>query len=142
MAQAYAISATNEEARALAARTEIQRLGTLIEDRGAELASLISLTEQYDALKQSLAQAESNYYFLSNKENEALLKEDQALNVGFIQIVEPARRPDQPAPSQMTRLLLVAGVSSILGGVILAFVLEFLSSVGRAMRQQAKAKRS
>ena len=142
MAQAYAISATNEEARALAARTEIERLGKLIEERGAELASLISLTERYDVLRQSLAQAEGNYYFLSDKENEALLKEDQAMNVGFIQIVEPARRPDQPAPSQMTRLMLVAGVSSILGGVILAFILEFLSSVGRAMHQQAQGKRS
>ena len=140
MSQAYAISATNEEARALASRTEIDRLDTLIEERSAELASLISLTEQYDVLRRALAQAESNYNFLWSKENEALLKEHQAMNVGFIQIVEPARRPDKPAPSVMNRLMLVAGVSSILGGVILAFVLEFLAAVGRAMREQARGK--
>jgi len=141
MAQSYAISATNEEARALGARAEIKRLDELIKERSAELASLISLTEQYDVLRQDLAHAESNYNFLWSKENEALLKERQALNVGFIQIVEPARRPDSPAPSKMARLMLVAGVSSILGGVILAFILEFLSAVGRAMHEQARGKR-
>ena len=140
MAQSYAISAVNEEARAQAARTEIKRLDLLIDERSAELASLISLTEPYDVLRQALSEAENSYFFLSGKENEALLKEDQAMNVGFIQIVEPARRPDKPAPSQMNRLMLVAGVSSILGGVILAFVLEFFSAVGRAMREQAAKK--
>jgi len=130
-----------EEATIEAKGVEIDELNQLIGERGAELSALLKLTTEYGQLKQDVQQAESNYNFLWGKNNEAVLKENQAMNVGFIQIVEPARRPDAPAPSRMKLMLPVGAAASILGGIILAFVLEFLQSVGRALRAQRMEER-
>ena len=140
-ARSLAVSLVNEEITAAGKRVEVAELNRLIGERGAELSSLLSLSTEHDRLQKDVWQADSNYNFLWNKNYEAVLKEDQAMNVGFMQIVEPARRPDAPAASKMKLMLPVGAAASILGGIVLAFVLEFLQSLGRALREQRAAAR-
>jgi uncharacterized protein involved in exopolysaccharide biosynthesis len=109
----------------------------MIAERTAELQSLLGLYDEYNALAQKLNRAQANYGFLLDKENEARLKQLQAERLGYIQITEPARKPDAPVSSRMMQLLLVGGAVSILTGFVLAFLLEFLASVRDAARRQA-----
>jgi len=141
VARSLGISVVNEGANAAGRRVEVAELNRLIGERGAELSSLLSLSTEYDQLEKAVWQADGNYNFLWSKNNEAVLKEDQAMNVGFMQIVEPARRPDAPAASKMKLMLPVGAAASILGGIILAFVLEFVQSLGKALREQRAASR-
>ena len=78
-----------------------------------------------------VVRAEGNYAFLENRENEARLRESQARSAGFIEVLEPARYPDQQAPSKLPRLVMLGSLLSLLAGVILAFVLEFLEALGQ-----------
>jgi len=141
VARSLGISVVNEGAKTAGRRVEVAELNRLIGERGAELSSLLSLSTEYDQLEKAVWQADGNYNFLWSKNNEAVLKEDQAMNVGFMQIVEPARRPDAPAASKMKLMLPVGAAASILGGIILAFVLEFVQSLGKALREQRAASR-
>jgi uncharacterized protein involved in exopolysaccharide biosynthesis len=109
----------------------------MIAERTAELQSLLGLYDEYNALAQKLNRVQANYGFLLDKENEARLKQLQAERLGYIQITEPARKPDAPVSSRMMQLLLVGGAVSILTGFVLAFLLEFLASVRDAARRQA-----
>jgi len=138
--QSYQREAVTQEALAdghKAAREEYDRL---ISQRGAELLALIGLSKEYSALQRAVSLAESNYNFLLSKENEAKLKEATVLGVGYIQIVEKARTPDAPAQSDLTRLLALGAIGSILAGIILAFILEFFESLGRAVTSKQRAK--
>ncbi|MBN1400908.1 MAG: hypothetical protein JXA74_08715, partial [Anaerolineae bacterium] len=109
----------------------------MIAERTAELQTLLGLYDEYNALAQQLNRAQANYGFLLDKENEARLKQLQAERLGYIQITEPARKPDAPVSSKMVQLLLVGGAVSILTGFVLAFLIEFLASVRDAARRQA-----
>ncbi len=95
-----------------------------------ELTSLIGLSEEYQRLSNAVKQAQDNRDFLSAKAMEARLKQQQGLNVGYLKIVEPARRPDQPLPNRTLQIALVGGVLSLVAGVILAFLFEFFESLG------------
>lgn len=101
----------------------------LIADQQSTLAELLKLTTEYESLLRNLNRIQSNYSFMSDKENEARLKQSQANNVSFVQIIEPARMPDRPAPSRTPKMLAVGAIASVILGMILAFVLEFISSL-------------
>jgi len=107
-----------------------------IAERSDELRNLLGLYTEYNDLERELTQATNNYNFLWDKENEARLKQAQAEKLGYIQITEPARKPDAPVPSKTLQLAAAGGAVSVLVGLILAFLIEFLSSLGRAMRKQ------
>ena len=85
-----------------------------------------------------MSRAQSIYNFLTGKESKARLKKSQAANVSFIQIIEPARTPDRPAPSRTRNMLMVGTIVSLIGGTIFAFILEFLSLL-RAPAQRGSA---
>ena len=102
------------------------------------MSELLALTTEFDGLLRAVGRVQSNYNFLTEKESEARLKVSQATNVSFIQIIEPARTPDRPAPSSTPKLLATGVVVSLLAGVILAFILEFLSSL-RTSPDEARA---
>lgn len=123
----YAALAFNQEvtvASILAREAEYDRL---IAQREAVLEELLKLTTEYDELVRNVSRIQSNYNFLSDKENEAKLKQSQANNVSFIQIIEPARMPDRPAPSRTPKMLAVGSIVSLIAGIILAFMLEFIA---------------
>jgi uncharacterized protein involved in exopolysaccharide biosynthesis len=110
----------------------------LISRQDGRMSELLALTTEFDGLLRAVGRVQSNYNFLTEKESEARLKVSQATNVSFIQIIEPARTPDRPAPSSTPKLLATGVVVSLLAGVILAFILEFLSSL-RTSPDEARA---
>ena len=107
----------------------------MIAERTEELLERLDLYAEYYVLERDLNRTRSNYNFLWDKENEARLKQVQAEELGYIQITEPARRPDAPVPSRTPQLVLVGGVVSILAGFVLSFFIEFLALVGRSAKR-------
>lgn len=107
-----------------------------IAERTAELKKLLALYSEYNALQRNLTRATNNYNFLWERANEANLKQLQAERLGYIQIIEGARKPDAPVPSKTLQLALVGGAVSILVGFVLSFIIEFLGAVGKAARKQ------
>jgi uncharacterized protein involved in exopolysaccharide biosynthesis len=111
----------------------------MIATREQELRNLLELYAQYNDLEREFVRAQNNYNFLRDKENEARLKQAQAERLGYIQVTEPARKPDAPVPSKMVQLLAVGGVVSVLTGFILSFLIEFFSSLGKAAKKERVA---
>jgi uncharacterized protein involved in exopolysaccharide biosynthesis len=93
-----------------------------------ELASLIGLNDEHTRLANAVSQAQNTRDFLANKAMEARLKQQQGLSVGYLKVVEPARRPDQPLPGRTLQLALVGGLLSLVGGAVLAFLLELIEA--------------
>jgi len=133
----YQRLATGQDAAVAAVRAAELEYDSLIAQRESALVEMLELTTEHDGLVRIVNRVRSNYNFLADKESEARLKQTQATNVSFIQIIEPARTPDRPAPSRTPKMLAVGAIVSIIGGIILAFVLEFLS----ALRASASAER-
>jgi uncharacterized protein involved in exopolysaccharide biosynthesis len=130
--------AAEQDAAAAGHRAARAELDQQISQKESELLALIGLREKYDQLNREVALAEQDYNFLLAKENEARLKEAAALQVGYIQITEPARTPDAPAQSNLPRLAAVGGVTSLMVGIILAFVLEFIEGLSGALRRRGR----
>jgi uncharacterized protein involved in exopolysaccharide biosynthesis len=86
------------------------------------------LGDEYEALRESIKRAESYYTFLKDKETEAKLKENEVLQVAFIQVIEPARPPTNPVSSFNIQIFALGGVLSLVVSGVLAFVLEYLES--------------
>ncbi len=132
VARDFAKQAAQARVEAEASKIAKTQYEQLIADRETRLLGLIGLRSEYDSLQFTINEIQANVNFLVAKANEAALKESQSLNASFIQIVEPARQPDRPAPSKTPRLLLVGAAISLAFGVILAFVLEFIESLKSA----------
>ncbi|MBC7241979.1 MAG: hypothetical protein H5T60_05985 [Anaerolineae bacterium] len=130
--------AAEQEAAAAGHRAARVELDQQIAQKESDLLALIGLREKYDQLNREVALAEQDYNFLLAKENEARLKEAAALQVGYIQVTEPARTPDAPAQSNLPRLAAVGGVTSLMVGIILAFVIEFIEGLSSALRRRGR----
>lgn len=125
----YAALAFNEAVSVASILAREAEYDKLIAQQEVKLEELLKLTLEYDQLVRNVVRIQSNYNFLADKENEARLKQSQANNVSFIQIVEPARMPDRPVPSQTPKMLAVGSIVSVISGIILAFILEFISTL-------------
>jgi uncharacterized protein involved in exopolysaccharide biosynthesis len=136
LARQHAATATNYEAQRDSYIRRIEIYDQAINERVEELNRMIELSDEYQILERDLQGASDNYNFLASKATEAELKLAQAERLGYIQITEPARKPDQPEPSKTLQLTLVGGVVAILAGFVLSFVIEFIGSLARAARTQ------
>lgn len=125
-AGAYRVTALNQEAAAAGHRAAAKEQDAIISQRKADLAQLISLSNDYDALVSALSNARADYEFLRAKAVEAKLKEQQITEVGPLQVVEPASLPTSPSPSIVLRLVLLAVLVSLLVGLVLVLLLEAL----------------
>ena len=125
----YMRQVATQEAVIAGIRAQELEYDKLITQQETRLVDLLRLVAEHERLVRALVRVRSNYNFLSDKENEARLKQSQATNVSFIQIIEPARMPDRPAPSRTPKMLAIGSIVSLIGGIILAFVVEFLSSL-------------
>jgi len=108
----------------------------LIAQRQSELQRLTALSDEYEDLNDAIQGAETYYKFLLDKETEAKLKENEILNVGFIQIIEPANPPREPVSPLNIKILALGGISSLIVSIVIAFALEYKES-----RQLQKAKK-
>ncbi len=118
-----------QRVRIQGARAAQSRLDQMVAQRAAEMSSLIGLRTEFDNLEAAAARAGDAFAFLADKATEARLKENQGLDSGFLQIIEPARIPTDPTPSQTARLAFVGAILALLAGIVLAFVLEFIGNL-------------
>lgn len=100
----------------------------LIAQREQELQSLLNLSAEYHALETAVAQASSTHSYLLSKEAEAKIIENQIRNVSFILVVEPAMPPRQSTSSFSKTILALGGVLSLVLGVAVAFVWEYIET--------------
>jgi len=136
LARQYLGTATHQDAIAEGHRAAQGRYDQVIASLQTDLSSLIGLSDEYDELNRRVSEALSSYQFIQNKLTEARLKESQVLNMGYIQVIEPARTPDRPLPSKLPQYALAGAVISLLAGVVLAFVIEGLESLARPRRAE------
>ncbi|MGQ9585485.1 MAG: GumC family protein [Anaerolineae bacterium] len=131
LARQYRSTAVSQDAVAEGHRAAQARYDQVIASLQTELSSLIGLSDEYDELSRKVTEALSSYDFVQSKLNEARLKENQVRNMGYIQIIEPARTPDRPLPSKLPQFALAGAVVSLLAGLVLSFVIEGLESLAR-----------
>lgn len=99
----------------------------LLNQRASDLAQWIGLSSDYNALQADVDSALADYDFLRSKAAEARLKEAQAINIGSLQIVDPAFLPGEPGASTALRVTLLVALVSLLFGLVLALLLEFVN---------------
>ena len=107
-----------------------QALKETILKREAELQALIGLSAEYNELLDRVSRARATYSYLLDKRTEAQIIENQILEMGSIQVITPARPPIKPISAITGKLIVLGAVVSLLFGVILAFVLEYLAVSG------------
>ena len=127
-AHTYEVAAINYEVTAEGYRTAQTQYEQIIARRMAELATLIGLSAEYDALQNDLEQAQGRVSFLASKANEAEIKKSQA--------------PGSPVPSNSWQLMALGAVVSLIVGTILALLLEIVTGRRRkaAPRAALRAK--
>jgi uncharacterized protein involved in exopolysaccharide biosynthesis len=109
----------------------------LIAQREVELQNIIHLSVEYEALQTAVDQAEATYSLLLAKETEAKLKENEILQVGFIQALDEARKPSRPISPLRPAIIALGGVVSLTIGIMLAFILEYVEAFQASDRSAA-----
>lgn len=110
--------------------------------RGAELQNMIALSAEYTELVDQVERVRSTYSFLLDKKTEAQIKENQILELGSIQIITPARPPSRPTLLISGKLIVLGAVASLLAGVLLTFLLEYLDVSGVFAGFRKRSERS
>ncbi len=121
-------TANDYKAAAEGHRAAISEYDRQISEQQQQLVYLLGLQEHYKTLVDTVTRAQDTYDFLSSKANEARLKLIQGENIGYLQVVEPARLPDRALPNRTPQILLIGVLVSLILAVILAFILEFLEN--------------
>lgn len=108
----------------------------IIAERQLELQDLFVLAAEYSALEHAFLQAGDLYNYLVDKETEATLKENEAFNLSFVQLLGAAHPPSQPLPPINFKILVLAIGISLVFGVGLAFLWEYLETTSLGMRAE------
>jgi uncharacterized protein involved in exopolysaccharide biosynthesis len=110
--------------------------------REAELQNMIALSAEYTGLADHVERVRSTHSFLLDKKTEAQIKENQILELGSIQIITPARPPSRPVSLISSKLIVLGAVASLLAGVLLTFLFEYLDVSGVFAGFQRRSERS
>ena len=108
---------------------------TTLSEHENRLALLITLTEEYEHLQDVVREKETTRDFLAGKAREADLKERQSQTVGYLEIVGEPHTASAPLTAYTLRIALLGGALSLVAGIVLVFVLEFLA---QTLRQTPK----
>jgi len=108
---------------------------TTLSEHENRLALLITLTEEYVHLEDVVREKETTRDFLAGKAREADLKERQSQTVGYLEIVGEPHTASAPLTAYTLRIALLGGALSLVAGIVLVFVLEFLA---QTLRQTPK----
>lgn len=115
----------------------------LIDQRRLELQELIRLSGTYTTLETRVSQLHDSYSYLLDKMTEARLKENQARNLAFVQVLGQARVPNEPEPPVGVSILVLSIAVSTAIGVLLALGWEVVErrqnarAVARPVKQHA-----
>lgn len=116
---------------------EVQQTAPVIAEREQELQALIQLVPEYNTLVAQVDNIRATSNLLQQSLNEAQIKESQILAGSSIQMISAARTPDQPVPVLSNGLILLAIFSSLLVGILLALLLEFMDSLNATRGAQS-----
>jgi uncharacterized protein involved in exopolysaccharide biosynthesis len=113
----------------------------LISQHQGNLASLITLSGQYQKLADTVKEYQDTRDFLAGKLQEARLKQSQSQAVGYLQVTGEPVTPGNKVASRTLEIALLGGGLSLVAGIVLVFLLEFLEQTVRAGNSGARAKR-
>jgi uncharacterized protein involved in exopolysaccharide biosynthesis len=120
------LALAHDQALAEGNRQEAANYEEIITERQLELQELIQLSSEYATLEAQVRQLQSTYNFLLQKETEARLKENEAFNLGFVQVLGAAQAPNEPEPRVRVSILALGLLVSLVIGLAIAFVWEYL----------------
>jgi uncharacterized protein involved in exopolysaccharide biosynthesis len=123
-------------------KTKAQAFEEVILNREAELQNMIGLSAEYYELVDHVERVRATYDYLLDRRSEAQIKENQILEMGSIQIITPARPPQKPVSAIDGKLIVLGSVGSILAGILLTFLLEYLEIAGAFRGFQTLSRRS
>jgi capsular polysaccharide biosynthesis protein len=124
------LKATRDIAESDNDAARVRTLDNIILEREAELQNLIGLSSEYYTLVGRVNRARDTYNFMLDKKAEAQIKENQILELASVQIITPARPPVRPVAAMDSRIIVLGTVSSLIVGVLLAVLLEYLQVSG------------
>lgn len=110
---------------------QIVQLETRIAEQRAALEALSQLEPEYKRLEAEVSSRLNSYQQLFDKSAEADKKANIAADTNFITVATPATVPTEPV-DRATRLILFAVVGSLGLGILLAFMLEYLTGASLA----------
>ena len=122
--------------------SQAQAIENLILGHEVELQNLLGLSAKYTELVDHVDLAHTTYNFLLDRQAEAQIKENQILEVSYIQVITPARPPNNPVSAISYKLIVLGAVTSILGGALLTFLLEYLAVSGTFRAPQKRSEQS
>jgi uncharacterized protein involved in exopolysaccharide biosynthesis len=99
---------------------------------------MIGLSAEYNELTDRVERVRTTHNFLLDKKAEAQIKENQILSLGSIQIITPARPPQQPTSIINSKLIILGAIASSLAGILLTFLLEYLEMSGAFRSRQRR----
>lgn len=117
--------------------TEVQQIAPVVAERERDLQALIQLVPEYNTLVDQVTNIRATSNLLQQSLNEAQIKESQILSSSSIQMISAARPPDQPVPVLSNGLIMLSIFSSLLVGILLALLLEFLDTVNAVRGAQS-----
>lgn len=129
-------------ARAEGGIAKAQAIEEAVLGREAEMQNMIALSAEYTELVDQVERARGAHNFLVDKRAEAQIKENQILDLASIQIITPARPPSKPVSAIDGKLVVLGAVASVLMGVLLAVILEYLEISGAFRGFQRHSTRS
>jgi|GEM_PF-963385 len=103
----------------------------LISQHQSNLTSLITLSGQYQKLADTVKENQDTRDFLAGKAQEARLKQSQSQDVGYLQVVGQPVTPGGQVASRALEIALLGGGLSLVGGIVLVFLLEFVEQTVR-----------
>lgn len=139
LANEYRTTALTLEATAAGQRAAAAQRDTLISQRATDLAQLIALSSDYQALAAAVENAAADFDFLRAKAVEARLKERQSAAVGSILVADPASLPDSAGGPGTIQLAALAALVAAVVGVALVLLLE-LARPATAPPRQARPR--
>jgi uncharacterized protein involved in exopolysaccharide biosynthesis len=131
------LKATRDIAESDGDAVRMRSLDDIILEREAELQNLIGLSSEYYTLVGRVDRARDTYNFMLDKKAEAQIKENQILELASVQIITPARPPVRPAPRMDSKVIVLGTVVSLIAGVLVAVLVEYLQVSGMPEYLQA-----
>ncbi len=129
--QELGISAAERRTEAVGQQTRADSAYALLAKHQTNLASLMTISGKQQKLTEVVQEKQDNRDFLSAKAREAQLKVSQSRNIGYLQVVGSPSTPRSQLSTRTLRTALLGGGLSLIAGVILVFVLEFLEQTLR-----------
>ncbi len=136
------LSIERDLARAGGEVTKAQAIADIILEREAELQDMIGITAGYNELTDQVDRVRSNFNFLLDRKNEAQIKENQILELGSVQVITPARPPRNPVAAVDGKIIVLAAVVSLLTGILLTFLIEYLVKASNFRSAQRLSEQS